>query len=259
MGDDFLRSTVGTFQDIKEKSRNKDSEYPTPYAFEFYNMHPFDQITTGLGTEADTTMARMLNALDNALINRPRLPRFLIFIMDTNVLKDFDLEEDINPTKDFGKALTHFTKHVNVLVKRRRLQLEKIRPGAVYGDHPTIIHLKVLRRTAFYPPHTTIGRVCAIRARFNDALNKAAAEAGHLIMNMTQCNQIQDFDHRGRITQVGKEAFWLQVDELLEQFDLKKVKLLPTISSGAAHGTSKGKENRRKLPTPPATKYNFRD
>ena len=72
-----------------------------------------------------------------------------------------------------------------------------------------------------------MGRMCSVRTKFNEALNDAVAEIGHNIMNITDCSLPEHFDNKGVITQTGKDMFWHQLDELIEQFDINKIMLLP--------------------------------
>ena len=151
-------------------------------------------------------MARMLNALGDAMQERPRLPRFLVIIVDKDIMGDFDMfdEENFNPKKDFLKVLTWFSKQVNLEIKRKRLDISEKKPGAVYGEHPTVIYVKTIRRPTYYPPSSKIGRICANRLRFNEAMNVVTRNNEQLIMNVNNCNQESDFNNLGNPTQGGK-------------------------------------------------------
>ena len=125
-----------------KKAKSKPAKVALPYMFEYYNIHAYQTIGV------KSTLARILNALGDAVQERPRLPRFLLVIMDKDVMADFDLfdDEDFNPKKDFTKALMYFAKELNLILKRKRLAIQASKPGAVYGDHPQVIYVKVLRR-----------------------------------------------------------------------------------------------------------------
>ena len=98
--------------------------------------------------------------------------------------------------------------------------------GAVYGQHPKVIYIKVLRRAAFYPPSTKIGRICAVQTKFNEALNDAVAQAKNNIMNVTACMQEDHFDPWGNLPKKGQRDYWQQVNYLLEQFNTDQIQLL---------------------------------
>ena len=78
----------------------------------------------------------------------------------------------------------------------------------MFGDHPRIIYVKILRRAKFYPPSTKIGKLCAIRARFNEILNTAVARCDQHIMNVATCSVEENFDQWGNLSECGKKAFW---------------------------------------------------
>ena len=149
--------------------------------------------------------------------------------MDKDVIADFDLlhEENFNPKKDFLKVLMWFAKQVNIALRCKRLAIAEMRPGAVYGDHPTVIYIKTLRRPTYYPPSSKIGRICVTRLRFNEALNNTVAKMDNHIMNITYCNQEADFNPYRNLTPQSAKIFWQQLDSLIERFDNRKIELLP--------------------------------
>ena len=204
MGDDFLRTAVGEFYDLYEKSLIPKSETTTPYLFEFYNVHHFEKLAAENGIHS--AMAHMLNALMEAANTCKRLPRFLVIMMDTDLLADFELHHDSRVDKDFTWVLTWFTKQVQILIKRKRLALTEKKPGVVFGEHPVVIYVKTLRRPIYYPPSSKIGKICSVRARFNEALNDAVAQIGHHIMNITNCSELEHFDASGRLSKTGKSS-----------------------------------------------------
>ena len=112
-----------------------------------------------------------------------------------------------------------------------------------------------MRHNMYYPPTSRIGNMCAARLKYNEALNTAVAEVGHNIMNITDCSEKGDFNNLGQITTQGTRVFWQQVDFLLEQFDARKIKLLPApVKERYYSSTSKEKGNhqyRQPAPTRP--------
>ena len=160
-----------------------------------------------------------------------------------------DLNDHIHPNKDFSRVLTWLARQIMIILHRKWMHITNQRAGAVYGEHPTVIFIKVVRRVVFYPPTSKIGQICAMRAKFNEAMNDVTAQYGFNIMNIMGCNNEHDFDMFGKLSESGKRAFWTQVDQLVEQFDVKKIQLLPKMQN---MGTGQSKPQlRRKLPTPP--------
>ena len=144
VGDDFIRNTFGVIQDVYEKSLTN-LEVPRPYIFQYYNVYPFTKLAAA-GKEGDSVMACVLNVLQEAVNTRPRLPRFLIVALDNDLINEFEQfsEEELNPRKDFYRALEYLAQQVNLTIKRRRMLIEKAIPGAVYSEHPTVIFIKSL-------------------------------------------------------------------------------------------------------------------
>ena len=101
----FLRKNIGVFQGMGEKKQpnlptgDNDNQLPVPYLFEFYNVHPFNKLASGMGDD-DCAIARIINALQDPVISRPWLPRFLIVVIDTDVLREINLDEEFNFAKD---------------------------------------------------------------------------------------------------------------------------------------------------------------
>ena len=180
--------------------------------------------------------ARILNALMEAINSRPRLPRFLVIIMDFDIMKDFDFDDNLlKPYKDFYKVLHWLFRQVNLVLRRKKLLISDCRLGAMYGDHPTVIAVKLLRRVTTYSSAMKMGKMCMVRTKFNEAMNKAASEFGFRIMNITDCNEETDFDVWGNLTERGKTAYWHQMDRLIKQFDLHKIQLLPAKPESTRH------------------------
>ena len=67
-----------------------------------------------------------------------------------------------------------------------------------------------------------------MRPKFNDALNTAVAKIDQYIMTINSCNTQYHFDCWGNLSQKGKNALWMEIDDLIERFDSDAVKLLPT-------------------------------
>ena len=69
--------------------------------------------------------------------------------------------------------------------------------------------------------------IYAMRPRFNDALNDAVAKLNARILTINSCNSYDHFNRNGKLLQKGKEEYWWELDDLLQRFDLNRIKLLP--------------------------------
>ena len=113
-----------------------------------------------------------------------------------------------------------------------------------------VIYVKTLRRAIFYPPTSKIGRRCAIRMKFNEILNDAAAHVEHNIMNITTCSLEHHYDHWGELSPSGQTVFWQELDHLLERFDNKEIMLLPKKPQKNSGDRNQGSEQQYLMPQP---------
>ena len=58
-------------------------------------------------------------------------------------------------------------------------------------------------------------------------LNDAVAKVDHKILTINSCNTYEHFTPAGSLSIKGKKSFLLELDDLLQRFDLDKIKLLP--------------------------------
>ena len=64
----------------------KIKKLPQPYLLEFYNIKKFYNLSPGV-----RVIARIINALIEAIDERQKLPRFLLVILDKDILADLDV------------------------------------------------------------------------------------------------------------------------------------------------------------------------
>ena len=171
---------------------------------------------------------RLINSLIEGLNKRPRLPRFVLFLVDNDIMDEMNTwEPDSVVIKNFNTILMWLGWQVNILFKRRCLDLSDRNPGAVFGNDPRIIWVKMLRRTEFYPLNSRLGKMCAICTKFNESMNMAVARNEHYIMNVTTCTSKHHFNVCVGLSEAGKKAFWREVNHLMEHFDRNEIQLLP--------------------------------
>ena len=123
---------------------------------------------------------------------------------------DKDLIDEINvwePEAAVNKAFQVVTqwlaKQINLLIKRKRIYIPDKNPGAVFGEDPRVIFVKMICRVEYYSANCNIGRICSARTKFNDSLNAAAAQNDQYIMNINCCTKCDDFDVCGNLSYSG--------------------------------------------------------
>ena len=72
-----------------------------------------------------------------------------------------------------------------------------------------------------------MSQVASWRPKFNHVLNDAVAKFDPRILTINSCSTFEHFEKKGALSQKGKEEFWMELDDLIQRFDVNKVKLLP--------------------------------
>ena len=169
---------------------------------------------------------RLLNSLTKAFNECHKLPRFLVIAMDVDLLSALDIFKcDI--VQSIRQVTTWIVKQVNIMIRRKCIKLLSLKPGMIYGSDPTVIFVRMICRINNFQHGSYLDELYSLRAKFNDALNDAAAKYSYNIATINSCNTDSHFDHLGRLSAKGKTDFWYELDDLLERFDHKDVKLLP--------------------------------
>ena len=220
MGDTFLRGIVGNLQESKNKSENN-KQMPTPYLFDYYNTTPYYQ-----KANEGKAMTQILNSVIEAFNERDHLPKYIIFILDKDIIKDVDVFS-FDAVKTLGKITAWLIKQINLMLRCRRADLTERRPRAVFQDDPKLVFCRMIRRIEHQPLGSHLDKVFSLRAKFNDALNDAVIEIDQHMLTINSCNSLSHFDRWGKLTHRGQTDFWEEIDELLERFDIGKIKLLP--------------------------------
>ena len=212
---------------------------PAPYLFEYYNIHGYSQLKS---SSVKHVMGRIINSLAEALNIRGKLPRFITVIIDHDMIQDINVF-DRDAKFSIYNTVNWLVKQIDIMIRRRRLDFLKRKPSAAFEDDPKIIYVRMLRKMAHYREGSKLESICCLRSKFNSALNDAALKYRHRILSTESCNSPDQFDRQGMLTVKGKLNFWHKLDELLERFDKKKIKLEPQV-----HGKNKSSTNKQAKP-----------
>ena len=174
----------------------------------------------------NTVIARICNSIVEGLNSRPRLPRLIIVVPDSDIIADIN-EYEFGTPREIRLNLRWLIRQIDMVIRRRKLEILEKKPGAVYDSDPKIIYVKMVKRSKFYPQSSKIAKICTMRAKFNNELNEVVAEENHHILGIESCESEDCFDAFGKLTTKGKFLYWKEMCELIERFDKKKVKLVP--------------------------------
>ena len=255
LGDSFLQDIFNTFHTVMYEAERNRQETISPFMSEYYNVMGDYKLMPGGATQV---IGRMINTLIHVINKRQKLPKYLIVIPDKDVVNDVDVfEED---SHIIIQELTRWlVRQIDMIVRRKKLELLQIKPGALTGYTPKIIYVHMLRQAGAYSEESKIFGVCSLRAKFNDALNNAVSKSDQYILTINSCNTYDHYDHHGGLSQKGKLAFWHKMDDLIERFEKDKVKLRPTPvqrynkqdHKKNRGNNSRNNDRRRRLPSPP--------
>ena len=76
-----------------------------------------------------------------------------------------------------------------------------------------------------------MAKICALRGKFNDLLNAAAARNDNKILSIRSLSNPVYFDVKGNLSESGRDVYWEELDELIEHFENDKVKLRPMVTA----------------------------
>ena len=72
--------------------------------------------------------------------------------------------------------------------------------------------------------------ILSLHLKFNSLLNDVAAHFSFNRMYLDKCASEYQFNRMGYLSNDGMADFWREVDDLVEQFNCDKVKLLPRVN-----------------------------
>ena len=221
VGDQFLLDSVNSLPALKSQAIAK--KRSIPYLYEYYNIFSYVQKAD---SAVKTVIARVNNAVLEGLNTRSRLPRYLVVILDNNLVAEVNIFNN-DAMKEWRTCTKWLVRQIDMNIKHKRLELLEKRPGAVYDEDPRIVYVKMIRRAQFYPTGSKAAKLCTMRSKFNNILNEIVAAEGHYILGIESCSTADCFDSFGKLSTKGKYHYWSEMLELMEKFDKKKIKLVP--------------------------------
>ena len=238
LGDLFLHDTYQQFLSIK-LARTKDKNVQS-YLLNYFNIKALYNTSSSVGMCSACIINSLIEEINKTDV---RLPRYLVVVIDRDLTNDLN---DLSSTES-ARILQHLTdwlvKQINTVIRQKRIALYDVKPGVAADCHTKIVFVHMLRQVGSFHPDSKFNKVYSLKAKFNDALNDAAASIKQHMVTINDCNTYEHFDHFGNLTFSGKDAFWSEMDHLLRRFDLEKIKLLPNPKNpprNRQHSTSTG-------------------
>ena len=163
-----------------------------PYLFEYYNVFRFWKSSAN----SRHTIGRVLNAFINALNQGRCLPRFLLIILDKDVIEDVNVF-DYGAAKELLKNVQWLIRQINIEITRKRAEITDAKPGALYSTNPKVVLLSMIRRPLHFPSRSRMENVVSLCTKFNDALNEVAEKYEYSILTVDACDSENHFDLLG--------------------------------------------------------------
>ena len=195
--------------------------------YNYYNVFGFYTLRS---TGNKHAIGRLLNSLIVGLNTRSRLPRLVVLVINKDIIEDVGIYEDSFHAIDvIAENVSWLFHQMEILFRRKRIDLTDKKPGAVYSKDPKVIVMEMIKCPMQFPHDSIMDGVLSLRTKFNSLLNDAACHFGFNRMYIEKCNSEFQFDRMGYLNNEGMDVFWREVDQLLEMFDCDEIKLLPRV------------------------------
>ena len=168
-------------------------------------------------------MVHMINPFIEAFNNRMKLPKYVIWIPDVDILHQIDASR--NDGIFIQQCIDWLLCNIENLTSRREFQLFDTRPGALLAGSPKFIWVKVLKRKE---EHIDSEPIFSFRNKFNNSLEATLAQGKskyeHLILSIDVGGE---YDLFGNLNNSGKQRFWSELNSCMQKFELHQINLKP--------------------------------
>ena len=197
------------------------------YLYQQFNVAVYFQNPVNM---TKNTMNRIMNSVATGLNDRVRLPKYVIVVMDIDILNSIDFYDYAMP-KVFCHCIQWIIKNVNRLFTIRSKDLKRKRPGSVNSDRDTrIIWENILSRPTIKDhPDQNRTKMCAGRPKFNELLNQVISDTRfNHALNIRGVTEQNHFTQLGDISTSRQYVYWKELDYIIKKFDRHEINLKPS-------------------------------
>ena len=138
--------------------------------------------------------ARVLNLLIDAINkNKTRLPKFLLIVLDKDILEQFCDKSHVMAGKCVDGRTNWLTKQIKSVIAIKKQELFAKNPGAILPEYPKVIYIRMVRRINKFKVNSKPDQIYSLTSLFNYSLNDEVADQGHNIMTIMSCNSSAHF------------------------------------------------------------------
>ena len=223
VGDAFLRDLFPTLQALRAKAVL--DEKVKPYIFEYYNIVP---LYPAKSSNIRSTEARIFNELVGGLNERPKLPRYVLIVLDKEILESAD-HNNFGINRIVSELVDWMARNIDKTIDLRREDVRLKRPGAIASSgEPRIIWTKMVTRPIIQDP--TKGFLFAQTRKLNEAIEEIVAKYKHShIMDIAvPSDDNRMFDKWGNLSGIGMDRYWNNLITQIKQFDRAETDLRPS-------------------------------
>ena len=133
LGDTFLKDIIGSFEAIRYQAQRDKEEVP-PYIQDTFNVYPYyDSASSGV----KHSITRIVNSLIEAIKERRRLPKYLVVIIDLDMLRDVDVF-DQSAAQIINELVRWLVRQVDMILRCKKMDFLEKKPGASQVSHPRL-------------------------------------------------------------------------------------------------------------------------
>ena len=212
VGDDSLSKIYGGLQHLKSRRESKHEK--GPYIYEFYSvsawyMNPLSEVRP--------TIARLQNALTEALNQNIYLPKYIIIIPEKDIVESA-FKSDSCSNREIEDQANWLIGQVSKLLMARREDLKSKKPGSVTADLTRVIWVNMLARPEYNNPY--LNTLFDLRQTYNGKMKKLLEVEKYMhIIEVPNMEEYKYFNKQGELTTLGKEEFWLNFNAELKALD----------------------------------------
>ena len=253
VGDKFAFQAFPSFRNMKTAATI--TKKKPPYLYQFYNISSY---CTNQLSHNRNGMSHILNSFIEGLNNNLKLPKYVIFVPDKDLVENHD-HFDFGAQTIFDMTLESLFKKVNMAITRRREDMFYKRPGSLASYfEQRVIWLKIINRPT--TGDKKMREKMILREKFNNTLETQFPKEKQMFIMNIDAFESDDaqflFTATNELTSDGYVTFWSEVTKMMkfeyDEISLAGIPKAPPTFRKSKNGT-KGKKSqpRFKLPTPP--------
>ena len=194
-----------------------------PHMFRYYNVDARFSPPVSLNR---SFMARMISCFIAALNEKPKLPRYVLIIIDKDWFESSKIVE-FGVGKAVNTAIQWLLDQISRAIEIHKENLYNRKPGALAtGSEPRLIWVAMLKRPIIHDAKWAA--IYSLTWKFNEILEQViACDRRSHILKPNLPGDASLFDIWGNLTASGKIDYWCEIDKQVRDFNCSKTDLKP--------------------------------